>query len=81
MGGNINIMNYVLLTASEVSSIDFSKVLEDSVDTLRYNNDNTKTFVKFKGNVPSFLNGKTVLTRDEMFAELSKQEWQFIGEN
>ena len=36
-------MNYVILTTSEVSSIDFSKVLEDSTDTLRYNNDNTKT--------------------------------------
>ena len=76
MGRNINIMNYILLTAAEVSSIDFSKVLEDSASTLRYNKDNTKTFVKFKDNVPSFLDGKTVLTRDEMFVELAKDEWQ-----
>lgn len=69
-------MKYVILTASEVSGIDFSKVLEDAANTLRYNNNNSKTFVKFKGDVPSFLDGKTVLTRDEMFVELAKDEWQ-----
>ena len=69
-------MKYVILTASEVSSIDFSKVLEDSTSTLRYNNDNTKTFVKFNGNTPSFLDGKTILNKTEMFTELKKDEWQ-----
>ena len=69
-------MKYVILTASEVSSIDFSKVLEDSTSTLRYNNDNTKTFVKFKDDTPSFLDGKTNLNKTEMFTELKKDEWQ-----
>ena len=69
-------MKYVILTASEVSSIDFSKVLEDSTDTLRYNNDNTKTFIKFKGDTPAFLSGKTVLNRTEIFTELKKEEWK-----
>ena len=69
-------MKYTILTSSEVSSIDFSKVLEDSASTLRYNNDNTKTFVKFNGNTPSFLDGKTILSRSEMFTELKKDEWQ-----
>tara|TARA_R100000700_G_scaffold19514_1_gene26162 strand:+ start:375 stop:596 length:222 start_codon:yes stop_codon:yes gene_type:complete len=73
-------MNYVILTASEVSSIDFSKVLEDSANTLRYNNDNTKTFVKFKGDTPSFLNDKTILNKTEMFSELKKEEWKSIQE-
>ena len=68
-------MKYVILTASEVSSIDFSKVLEDSTNTLRYNNDNTKTFVKFRGDTPSFLNGKTLLNKADMKAELFKEEW------
>ena len=67
---------YVIITASEVSSIDFSKVLEDSAETLRYNNDNTKTFVKFKGNTPVFLSSKTVLNRTEIFTELKKEEWK-----
>ena len=69
-------MKYVILTASEVSSIDFSKVLEDSSGTLRYNNDNTKTFVKFNGDTPSFLDGKTILNRSEILNELKKDEWK-----
>ena len=70
------IKKYVILTASEVSSVDFSKVKEDSVNTLRYNNDNTKTFVKFTGNTPSFLDGKTQYTNSEMLDILAEEEWQ-----
>ena len=73
-------MKYVILTASEVSSIDFSKVLEDDSSTLRYNNDNTKTFVKFSGDTPSFLDGKTILNRNEILTELKKVEWKTINE-
>lgn len=69
-------MKHVILTSSEVSSIDFSKVLEDSTNTLRYNNDDTKTFVKFKGDTPSFLSGKTTLNKAEMRIELAKDEWK-----
>jgi hypothetical protein len=67
---------YVIITASEVSSVDFSKVLETSANTLRYNNDNSKTFVKYEGNQPSFLDGKTEYTHDEMLIELAKDSWQ-----
>jgi len=69
-------MKYVILAASEISSIDFSKVLQDSADTLRHNNNNSKTFVKYKGDKPSFLDGKTELTRKEILLELRKAEWQ-----
>ena len=67
---------YVILESSEVSSVDFSKVLEDSSNTLRYNNNNTKTFVKYTGDQPAFLNGKTELTYVEIIAELARSEWQ-----
>jgi hypothetical protein len=73
-------MKYVILTTSEVSNIDFSKVLEDNSSTLRYNNDNTKTFVKFNGDTPSFLDGKTILNRNEILTELKKVEWKTINE-
>ena len=66
---------YVIITASEVSSVDFSQVLETSASTLRYNNAGTKTFVKFEGDTPSFLSGKTQYTHSEMLAELNKTEW------
>ena len=66
---------YVIIEANEVLSVDFSKVLETSANTLRYNNDNSKTFVKYEGNQPSFLSGKTELTHEEILVELAKETW------
>ena len=71
---------YVIITAAEVSSVDFSKVLEDSANTLRYNNDESKTFVKFEGDTPSFLEGKTSYTINEIREELKKDEWRWEEE-
>ena len=67
---------YGIITASDVSSVDFNQVSETSADTLRYNNDTTKTFVKFEGETPSFLDGKTQYNYSEILAELSNAEWQ-----
>jgi|TARA_B110000459_G_scaffold58665_1_gene65881 hypothetical protein len=61
---------YVIITSSDVSSVDFTKVEETSAETLRWNNDKTKTFVKYTGDKPSFLNGKTEYTIDELLAIL-----------
>jgi len=68
---------YVIITSDDVSSVDFSKVQETSVDTLRWNKDNTKTFVKFTGDTPSFLNGKTQYTYSEILTTLNdiNGEW------
>ena len=68
---------YVIITSDEVSSIDFTKVQETSIDTLRWNIDQTKTFVKFNGDTPSFLTGKTQYTNDEILAILDdvNGEW------
>ena len=67
---------YVTLTSSEAQSIDFSKVLETSANTLRWNNDNSKTFVKYEGSKPSFLSGKLTLTHSQILTELAEDEWQ-----
>ena len=68
---------YVILAADEVSSIDFSQVLETSAQTLRYNIDpaGTKTFVKFEGATPDFLEGKTQYDHSEMRTILAGPEW------
>jgi len=66
---------HVIINASEVSSIDFSQVIETSADTLRYSLDDSQTFVKFDGNTPSFLNGKTSYTHSEMIAVLDGVDW------
>jgi hypothetical protein len=67
--------NYVIIDASEVSSVDFNQVLETSAETLRYNLAGTKTFVKFEGDTPSFLVGKTANTHSEMLEILAGEEW------
>ena len=56
--------------------VDFSKVMESSASTLRYSVDGTKTFVKFVGEVPSFLEGLTTYNHDEIRAVLATPEWQ-----
>ena len=66
---------YVIIGRDDVSSVDFSKVLETSADTLRYSNDDSKTFVKYEGNKPSFLSGKTVYTHSQILTELANSDW------
>jgi len=66
---------YVIIDASEVSTVDFSQVYETSANTLRYSLDDSQTFVKFEGSTPSFLNGKTQYTHSEILNILSGAEW------
>ena len=66
---------YVILNAADVEEVDFSEVLETSEDTLRWSVDHTKTFVKFVGETPSFLDGKTQYNYSEILAILATPEW------
>tara|TARA_S200002703_G_scaffold90028_1_gene77679 strand:- start:395 stop:625 length:231 start_codon:yes stop_codon:yes gene_type:complete len=66
---------YVIINADEVSSVDFSQVEETSESTLRYSLDNSQTFVKFEGDTPSFLDGKTQYSHSEILAILATDEW------
>ena len=66
---------YVIINANEVSSVDFSQVLETSTNTLRYKLDGSQTFVKFEGSTPSFLSGKTQYTHSEIKAILQNSDW------
>ena len=66
---------YVIINASEVSSVDFSQVNETSANTLRYSLDDSQTFVKFDGDTPSFLDGKTSYTHSEILTILAGEEW------
>ena len=68
-------MIYVILNSSEISSINFDEVKETSVDTLRYSVDGSKTFVKFVGDTPSFLEDKTQYSHSEILNILSGAEW------
>lgn len=66
---------YVIINSFEVPGVDFDAVLETSTNTLRYSEDGTKTFVKFEGDTPSFLDDKLQYTREEMLVILSGTEW------
>ena len=66
---------YVIINASEVGSVDFSQVNETSVNTLRYSLDDSQTFVKFDGDTPSFLSGKTQYTHSQIRTILAGEDW------
>jgi len=66
---------YCIINSDEVGSVDFDQVAETSADTLRYSLDGTKTFVKYEGDQPSFLSGKTEYTHSEILAILATDEW------
>ena len=72
---------YVIISASDVPSVDFDQVQETSAQTLRYNIDpaGTKTFVKFEGSTPDFLVGKTQYDHSEMLEILSGDEWTSLN--
>ena len=74
----MNNRTYVIIDSSLVESegVDFSQVMETSASTLRYSVDGTKTFVKFVGETPSFLEGLTTYNHDEIRAVLATEEWQ-----
>ena len=70
---------YLIIQASDVSSVDFSTVCETSADTLRYNVDNTKTFIKWDAAEPDSVAGLTgaegPYTQAEILAILATDAW------
>lgn len=72
-------LKYVIFDVSEVWKIDFDEVMETSIDTLRKSNDETKTFVKYLGDMPSSVSNLTTKTNEFTHSEiidiLSNEEW------
>ena len=66
---------FVILNTTELGSVDFDQVLQQSPDSLRYSLDGTKTFVKFEGDTPSFLIGEPQYTHEEMLSVLDGPDW------
>ena len=66
---------YVIIDSDDVSSVNFSQVMETSAETLRFSLDESQTFVKFEGSTPDFLEGKTQYTHSEILAILATDEW------
>ena len=70
---------YIILDTTEItdenSVIDFSQLLNRSAGMLRYSVDKSKALVKYNGDQPSFLNGKTTYTHAEILVEMAKPAW------
>jgi hypothetical protein len=73
---------YIVFDNTEIDKVDFDKVLDTSKDTLRYNNDRTKTIVKWIGDEPSFiseLDSKSIIyNNEEILIILTEPEWVAI---
>ena len=74
-----NNYTYVILNTTEItdedSVIDFSQLLNRNASMLRYSLDGSKGLVKYDGDQPSFLNGKTTYTHQEILVEMAKSAW------
>ena len=70
---------YVIFNTSETGSIDFSQVMETSVNTLRLNLSGSQTFVKYEGSQPSSVAGlsskSTEYTHEQILNVLTGSEW------
>jgi hypothetical protein len=71
--------NFMIFNVSEINNIDFTQVYETSSDTVRKSVDETKTFVKWEGIMPTCVSNLTTkegpYTYSEMLAILSTSEW------
>ena len=71
---------FMIFNVTELDQIDFTQVLETSIDTVRKSVDQTKTFVKWDGiEIPSSVDSLTTkegpYTYSEMLDILATPEW------
>ena len=73
--------HYVIIPYSEVDTIDFDQVLETAANTVRKSLDDTKTFVKYEGDMPSSVTaveGKSQeYSHEEILEILATDKWSF----
>jgi hypothetical protein len=71
---------FMIFSVTELPNIDFTQVLETSIDTVRKSVDETKTFVKWDteeipSSVSSLQTSEGPYTYDEILNILSTPEW------
>lgn len=70
---------FMIFSVNELTQIDFTQVLETSIDTVRKSVDGTKTFVKWDNTMPDCVSNLTTkegpYTYDEILSILSTPEW------
>ena len=66
---------YIIITAAEVANVDYSKVLQNSINTVRHSLNGSLALVSFYGDTPSFLNGKTQYNHSDIMEILASADW------
>ncbi len=70
---------FMIFSVSELSLIDFTQVLETSIDTVRKSVNGLKTFVKWEGQIPSSVLNLTTkegpYTYEEILVIMETPEW------
>jgi len=66
---------YVIANTSEVSSFDFSQLVDIDESYSRKSLDGTLILARYEGSQPSFLSGKTQYTHSEILTILATDEW------
>jgi len=71
---------FMIFNVSELSNINFSEVLETSIDTIRKSVDETKTFVKWDSettplSIDLLTTKEGPYTYSEMLSILDSEEW------
>jgi hypothetical protein len=79
-------MRYLIIPASRVPEVRFGQVKETGPAYVRYNNDNSKTFIKWEGDTPDCVTDITgsgtfwgPYERDEFMDILKTEEWVDIS--
>jgi hypothetical protein len=72
---------YMIFNVSELNCIDFSQILETSIETIRKSVDGTESFIKWENQKPSCIDllttAKGPYTKDEMLTILNTPEWSY----
>jgi len=69
----------MIFNVTELDQIDFTQVLETSIDTVRKSVDGTKTFVKWNGQIPdcvlNLLTKEGPYSYEEILEIMNTEEW------
>ena len=72
--------NYLIFNVASLDQVDFDQVMETSADDVRRSVDGTKTFIKWEGSDPTFLDNLTgkegPCTQVEILAILATDAWE-----
>ena len=70
---------FMIFSITELDQINFTQVLETSMETVRKSVDGTKTFVKWEGETPECIDNLTTkegpYTYEEILEILATEEW------